>query len=717
MKTRKKQNWKLPRKTFVIYLVFLFALFVQYMHLAIFPKIYGIDMKAFSLNRNTISNTIYATRGSIFDRDGSSLAINVTSYTVIAYLSPTRTGSGTEIKHVQDPEYTAYKLSPILNMSVDKLKELMSKDLYQVELGPGGRGITELKKQEIEALNLPGIDFIEDQKRYYPNGDFASYVIGYAKKNEDGSIIGEMGIESKYDEILKGTDGFEEYQQDLNGYKIPDTKEFRTNPENGSNIYLTIDSNIQRFLETAVKNNTKKYNPEWMLISVMDAKTGDVLGSAATPSFDPNVKDITNYENPLSSFLFEPGSTMKTYTYMCAMEKGLYDGSKTFESGKYKIGDDTVKDWNGYGWGKISYDLGFEYSSNVGIANIMNTILTRDELKECYHKYGFDDITGIELGRELTSELNFTYDIEVANAGFGQGILTTPIQHLQALTIISNNGKMLKPHIVEKIENSNTGEITYERQKEETEKLVNDETLKKIKQLMYNVVNGQNEGTTGNRYKVDGLDIIGKTGTAQIYDDKNGGYLTAENAYVYSFAGMFPKDDPQIIIYAAIKKPNFGNTITISEPVVDVMKNIAKYKNINTTKKEENKDIKQYTLDNYINKNKDIVIKQLQEKRLNPIIIGDGNTIIDYYPKGKVVSNDRIILITNGQNITLPNMTNWSKREAKYLLDYLNIKYTLTGNGYVKTQNIKEGTPITPDMDLQLTLENKVTKKEETKKE
>lgn len=710
MKTRKKQNWKLPRKTFVIYLVFLFALFIQYAHLSIFPKIYGIDMKAFSLNRNTISNTIYATRGSVFDRAGNSLAINVTSYTVIAYLSPTRTGSGTEIKHVQDPEYTAYKLSPILNMSVDKLKELMSKDLYQVELGPGGRGITELKKQEIEALNLPGIDFIEDQKRYYPNGDFASYIIGYAKKNEDGSIVGEMGIESKYDEILKGKDGFEEYQQDLNGYKIPDTKEFRTNPENGSNIYLTLDSSIQRFLETAVKNNTKKYNPEWMLISVMDAKTGDVLGSAATPSFDPNIKDITNYENPLSSFLFEPGSTMKIYTYMCAMETGKYDGKKEYESGKYKIGDDTVKDWNGYGWGKINYDLGFEYSSNVAIANIMNTILTKDELKECYHKYGFDDITGIELGRELKSEMNFTYDIEVANAGFGQGVLTTPIQHLQALTIISNNGKKLKPHIVEKIENADTGETTYERQIEESEKLVNDQTLSKIKELMYNVVNGQNEGTTGNRYKIDGLDIIGKTGTAQIYDDKNGGYLTADNAYIYSFSGMFPANDPQILIYAAIKKPNFGNTVTISEPVVDVMKNIAKYKNINTTKKEENKNILQYTLDSYINKNKDEVVKKLQGQSLNPIIIGDGEKIIDYYPKEKVISNDRVILITNGQNKVIPNMTNWSKREAKFLLDYLNIKYTLTGNGYVKTQSVKEGTSITPELEITLTLENKIKK-------
>ena len=717
MKTRKRQNWKLPRKTFVIYLVFIFALLIQLVHLSIFPKIYGIDMKEFSLNRNTTSNIIHATRGSVFDRDGSSLAINVTSYTVIAYLSPTRTGSSNEILHVQDPEYTAYKLSPILNMSVEKLKELMSQDLYQVELGPGGRGITELKKQEIEALNLPGIDFIEDQKRYYPNGDFASYIIGYARKNEDGSILGEMGIESKYDDILKGTDGFEEYQQDLNGYKIPDTPETRTNPVNGSNIYLTLDSNIQRFLETSVKTNSQKYKPDWMVISVMDAKTGDVLGSASTPSFDPNIKDITNYENPLSSFLFEPGSTMKIYTYMCAMETGKYDGTAEYNSGKYTIGDDTVKDWNGYGWGRINYDLGFEYSSNVAIANILNTILTKKELKECYHKYGFDEITGIELGRELTSELNFTYDIEVTNAGFGQGILTTPIQHLQALTIISNNGKMLKPHIVEKIVDTNTGETTYEREKEETETLVSEQTLKKIKELMYNVVNGQNEGTTGTRYKVDGLDIIGKTGTAQIYDDKNGGYLTADNDYIYSFAGMFPKDNPEIIIYAAIKKPNFGNTITISEPVVEVIKNIAKYKNINTTKIEEKKDLKEYTLENYMNKNKDETVKKLQEKNINTVVIGDGNTIIDYYPKDKIVTNDRIIFITNGQNKVLPNMKNWSKREAKYLLDTLKIKYSMVGTGYIKEQNIPENTPITPELQIELKLENKLPKQSEEKKE
>lgn len=709
MKTRnRKQNWKLPKKIYAFFLVFIFALFIQMAHLSLFKNVYGINMREFSLNRNTTSNTIYAKRGSIFDRDGNSLAINVTSYTVIAYLSPNRTGSSNIIKHVQDPEYTAYKLSPILDMSVEKLTSLMSQNAYQVELGPGGRGITELKKQEIEALELPGIDFIEDQKRYYPNGDFASYAIGYAKKNEDGSIIGEMGIESKYDDNLKGIDGHEEYQQDLNGYKIPDTPEIRTNPINGNDIYLTIDSNIQRFLETAVKDNSKKYEPEWMVMAVMDAKTGDILGSSSTPSFDPNIKNITNYENPLASYLFEPGSTMKIYTYMCAMETGKYDGSKTYTSGKYKIGDDTVKDWNsGYGWGNISYDLGFEYSSNVGIANLVNTILTKEQLKECYEKYGFGDITGIELGRELSRDLTFRYPIEVANAGFGQGILTTPIQHLQALTLITNNGKMLKPHIVEKIVDSNTEKTIYTRTKEETERLVSQETVDYMKQLMYNVVNANNEGTTGKKYKIDGLDIIGKTGTAQIYDDKNGGYLIGANDYIYSFSGIFPKDNPEIIIYAAIKKPNYGNTVALSDSVVSLIKNVAKYKNINT-KQRETTNIENYDLENYINKDIEQSRQKLQQKGLNVITIGNGDTIVDYYPKQKITTNDRIILITNGNEFKMPNMTNWSKRETKYLLDYLKIKYNITGEGYVTEQSIPEGTVINNELELEIKLNKKI---------
>ena len=149
------------------------------------------------------------------------------------------------------------------------------------------------------------------------------------------------------------------------------------------NIYLTLDSNIQRFLETAVKAVNSEYKPDWMMITVMDAKTGDILGTASTPSFDPNIRDITNYESPLVTYLYEPGSTMKTYTYMCAIEKGTYDGSATYESGSIEVEGTKISDWNGgRGWGTVTYDKGYEYSSNVAITNILQKFIDKDDLKK-----------------------------------------------------------------------------------------------------------------------------------------------------------------------------------------------------------------------------------------------------------------------------------------------------------------------------------------------
>ena len=187
MNTRngKSKTWNFPKKVFVIFLVFIFIIFLQYAYVSLSPKVYGIDMDQFASNRYTVSSTLKAKRGNIYDTTGNLLALNVSSYTVIAYLSESRTGSSSTPLHVVDKEATADSLAPVLGMSKESLLNLLNKNAYQVELGPGGRGITELKKEEIEALNLPGIDFIEDQKRYYPNGDFASYIIGYAKKQDD----------------------------------------------------------------------------------------------------------------------------------------------------------------------------------------------------------------------------------------------------------------------------------------------------------------------------------------------------------------------------------------------------------------------------------------------------------------------------------------------------------------------------------------------------
>lgn len=716
MNTRNnKKSWAFPKKTFFIFLVFILILFLQYAYVSLFPSVYGINMSQFASNRYTVSSTLKARRGNIFDSSGNLLALNVSSYTVIAYLSESRTGSSTTPLHVVDKQMTAEALSPIINMSVETLLNLLNKNAYQVELGPGGRGITELKKEEIENLNLPGIDFIEDQKRYYPNGDFASYILGYAKKQDDGTILGELGVESKYEEQLKGTDGSTRYQQDRFGYKIPDTPETTIDPVDGSDIYLTIDAGIQRFLEDAVKENHEMYAPDWSVLTVMDAKSGKILGSATTPSFDPNILNITNYENPLVTYIYEPGSTMKIYTYMCAIDKGVYKGDDTYLSGHYEIGENRVQDWNGKGWGYITYDLGFEYSSNVAVVNLVNSVINKQELKECFEKYGFGSLTNIELSREQRGSLNFNYPIEVAAASYGQGIATTPIQNLQALSIIANDGKIVKPKIIEKIVNSVTGDIEYEYQLETSEQLVQTSTVDKIKELMKNVISGDNEGTTGAHYEIEGLDLIGKTGTSQYYD-KDSGYSTGKNSYIYSFAGMFPKDDPEIIIYASVKNPKWNTSVGLSQMIKQIATDIAKYKNVNTYNDKLNNS-KEYVVESFINKKLDDVKKKLTENDIRTIVVGSGDKIIKQSVSvgDSLVSGDHIILFTNDSNITMPNIYGLSRKDIVILCNMLNIKYEFEGYGYATSQSIVVGTKITGEEVLKVVLNNQLDVEEKNK--
>lgn len=721
MKKERKQlqTWKFPKKVFGVFLFCFLIIYIQFAYLSLSPNVYGINMDDFAKARNTYSTTLYAKRGTIYDNEGNTLALNVSSYTVIAYLSPKRTGSNPEPLHVVDVELTAQKLSPILNMTEETLIKLLTKKAYQVELGPGGRGITEVVKEEIEALDLPGIDFIENFKRYYPNGDFASYILGYAKQYEkeyvvddvkkiEYSIVGELGIEAKFEDMLTGTNGYLKYQRDRYGYKIPDTPEDRVEAENGKDIYLTLDANIQRFIEAAVKDTETNFNPEWMTLTVMNAKTGEILGSASTPSFDPNIRNITNYENPLVSYVYEPGSTMKTFTYMCAIDSGKYKGNTVFTSGSVEIGDDTVKDWNGIGWGNITLDLGFEYSSNVGASYLVQKVINKTELRDCLESYGFGEKTGIELPRELNGSLKFTYPIEVATASFGQGITTTAIQQLQALTIIANDGKMVKPYIIEKIVDPNTNKVIEENKPQIGEQIVKTSTVEKMKDLMYNVINANNIGTTGIAYRIDGFDIIGKTGTAQIYDTTQNKYLEGTNNYIFSFAGMFPKDDPEIIIYAAMKRPTHSTSYGLSTAVKKVIKDTSKYLNIYGTNNNET-SITKYKLNSYTSKNTIDIKKELEENKIVPIIIGNGDKIINQYPKSdtKVLSYDKVFLVTNDKNYTLPNLVGWSKKDATTLLDLLKIKYNLEGYGYVTSQSVPANTKLTGEEIITLMLSDK----------
>ena len=694
-----KTKWKIANIVFFVFLIFILVLYGQYVYLSLSRKIYGIDMTKFAANRNTVTKEKIAERGKIFDVNGDALALNVTSYTLIAYLDEKRVGSDSKPKYVVDKEDTARKLSEVLGADYEYILERLNKKQYQVQFGNYGRNITELKKKEIESLGLTGLDFEKTINRYYPSGNFASYTIGYAKADDSGIITGKLGIEAKFNDELTGINGYDRYEQDKFGYKIPDTPEENVDAVDGDDIYLTIDSSIQRFVESAIYEVDSEYEPDWTIIEVMDAKTGAILGSSSSTSFDPNdIPADMSYENPLVSYTFEPGSTMKIYTYMCAMEKGVYNGDEKYNSGYFKVDEnDRINDWDKNGWGEISYDTGFEYSSNVAIANIISKYLSREELKECFIKYGFGDTTGIELSSEATGKLNFKYPIEVLAAGYGQGILTTPIQHLQALSIIANDGVMVQPHIVSKIESKKNKKETVTKIKK-VNNVVSHETVVKIKDLMEKVVS--DDWATGHKYYIENFGIIGKTGTAQIYE--NGRYLTGATDYISSISMMYPKDNPKIIIYAATRKPSHNQNYALADSIQGLTKNIAKYYNMfnedESTKNSTN------VMDNYLGHNINDVVGDLNNKGINTVVIGDGDKIINQYPnKGiTLVNNYKVFLITNGDNITMPNITGWARNDVVRLCNLLGIEYKINGTGYVVSQSITEGSNVSGVLEVNL---------------
>ena len=270
---------------------------------------------------------------------------------------------------------------------------------------------------------------------------------------------------------------------------------------------------------------------------------------------------------------------MKIYTYMAAMEAGTYDGNKKFKSGSYVTEDKTVvSDWNKYGWGNITYDQGFLASSNVGVINIVNNFINRKILLDYFAKMGFGEKTGITLANEQAGKVSFTYQTEVYNAAFGQGILTTPIQHIQALTSLSNDGIMLQPYIIDKVTDSK-GNIIYQGKKNELKTVASHETVEHIKDLMYDTVHSKWVPATGDMYYIKGYDVIGKTGTSQLVNPTTGKYYTNDYNSIRSVVGMWPKNDPQVIFYISVKKSVSGSG-PLSTAAKSIIQNVSKYLNI-----------------------------------------------------------------------------------------------------------------------------------------
>jgi len=669
-------------KLFVLVVVFLFVIIIAKLsYVVLSPKVDGIDLTAFAQKRNTQRDVIVAERGTIYDKLGNVLAINVNSYNLIAILSDRNTTDPDNPHHVVDKERTAEALSPLINMSKEDILDLLNtEDVYQVEFGTAGKGLTELQKENIDALELPGIDFIKSVKRYYPNRDFFSYTLGYAKKDDNDEIIGEMGLELQYNKELTGVNGYREYESDIYGYKMARTPENVVNAQNGKDIYTTIDTNIQMFAEQTITKLESASSLEWATVSVVNAKTGEILGVASSPSFDPNIKDITNYYDPFISYTYEPGSTMKIFSFMAAIENGLYNGEETYQSGTIKVDDAEIKDWNNYGWGSITFNQGFYGSSNVA-ATLLSQKLGGQAMKDFYSKLGYGKKTDVGLPNEMSGAINFKYDVEVANASFGQGMSVTAVQMVQALTSLANDGTVLKPYIVSKVVDSETGEITMENKRKEVGKVASKETVKQMKELLYGVINSDERMATGTAYKTDFITTIGKTGTAEI-PSPDGGYLTGSINYIRSFAGLFPYDDPQIIVYVAVSKISDSNLISSASKTL--IEDVSTYLGIvdeGHTETSSSMEVK-----SYVNKSLESVNSEVQGKDITPIIIGNGDKIIKQYPSsGSVMNaNDKLFLLTNGSEIKYPNIEGWSRNDLSVYSNLVGVTFNYSGYGYAK---------------------------------
>lgn len=679
-------------KIIILIVAFLFvAAIIKLSYIVLSSKVDGIDLQAKATSITTTEETLYANRGNIYDVNGEMLATTVNAYTVIAYLDESRTTDAENPRHVVDKEATAAALAPLLEMSEERLLELLNKDVYQVELGPGGRGITEVLKRAIEELELPGIDFISDsKKRYYSNSTFASYIIGYAKENEEGKLVGELGVEGYYDDILSGTNGYTKYlKYTSSNYKIPNTIDDTKKAVDGSDIYLTIDFDIQYIAENAVKEFQDTYKTEWAIFTVMDADTGAMVASATSPNFNPNdTNTITSYMNPLVSYQYEPGSVMKIFSFASAIEEGLYDGDELYESGSIQVDSETIINDVDKTWGTISFDTGFAYSSNVAATMLAFRLLENGEKKlpDYYDALGFGKKTGIELANEVSGDMEVVYKSELANSSFGQGISVTPIQMLQALSSMTNDGNIIKPYIVDKIVDSE-GNVTYEGKRTVVNNVYSSQTVDKMHELMHKMIY---EGLS-TAWQIEGLSMIGKTGTAQIASP-NGGYLTGEYDTIRSFAGIFPEEAPEYIVYVAARKVE-GNSVKFANVVTDAIEEIAKHAKLTSETKETDLS-KVINIENYLSKDINSVTTMLENRKLNIIVIGNGKYVINQYPlkNSIVLENGKLFLITNGIEIKIPNMTGWSLSDVKNYCNLIGLNLEYSGYGYVVSQSIAQDT-------------------------
>lgn len=608
-------------KIVLLIVLFIFAIIIAkvfYIEVIDYKKLNSLASGLWSRNL-----PIEADRGNIYTVDGEAIASNLTTTSLVFIPN-----------QIKNKDLVAEKISEILDVPKGKIEEHLYKKSMMERVHPEGRRLSYEIADKIENLHFDGVYLLKESKRYYPHNEMLSHVLGYVGIDNQGL----SGLELEYDDILTGEYGSIQYFSDAKGNNLERNSVY-VEPEDGLDIYLTVDYGIQSSIERELDNVVLRYNPDGAWAIAMDPNTGAILGMSSRPNFNPNsYKDYdteTINRNMAIWASYEPGSTFKILTLSAAVNEGKVDLLKDtfYDGGSVNVDGARIKCWKHGGHGSQTFLEVVQNSCNPGFVELGNR-LGKETLFDYINKFGYGKKTGIDLNGEATGIL-FSLDkvgpVELATTAFGQGVSVTALQQVVAVSAAINGGTLYKPYIVKRVAYHENGQIIKEvKPTIARDNIVTKDTSEKVRMTLESVVS---LGTGRNAY-IDGYRVGGKTGTAQKVN--NGIYM--QGNYIVSFIGFLPANDPKIVVYLAIDNPKgvtqYGGTV--SAPIVkNIMEDAITSLNIEkqdggTEKKYQWYDKKYYTVPNVVGKSKKEATSML--KSFSVEYSGSGDVVVSQSP-------------------------------------------------------------------------------------
>ena len=701
------------RKRMVLALWFIIAVFgLLIVRLSYIMLVKRDDYSSRAEEQWTSEVRIEARRGRILDRNGNELAVSANVYRVDFDLNSIR-------QYLKKNDKTTDDIAPLIAEATG-IETATVKDKLETKLANGSdagsatlvRRVEKDVADKVNELSIQGVIVSPDTKRYYPEGEFLSHVLG--STNSDGQ--GLTGVELQYNEYLSGVPGLRISELDRNSEQLDYTISNFTTPIDGKDVTLTIDKNLQAIAEKVAEKGLVDNRAKRVSILIMNPQNGEILAMVNEPDFDPN-NPFEGYEdfvgetdaeklqkmwrNSLVNDTFEPGSIFKVITMSTAIEEGLVTESDQFTcTGSLQVGPHTIKCWKRGGHGTQILPEILQNSCNVGFMKLGEKIGS-EKLVEYIKKFGFGQVSGVDLpgeARGIVKSAENMNDADLATISFGQTNTVNAVQYMTAFNAIVNGGTLIQPHVMKYISHTDSnGNVVIDEEFEPktVENVISESTAATLRDYLERTVN---QGGSNKAY-IAGYHIGAKTGTAQKVNPLTGGYESGK--YISSMAGFGTTDNPQITVFVTIDEPNPTSGAYYAGVVAaplgkELLEDIFNYMSEEFSE-DENVILKDVVLPELRGSSVDDAKKVLKDLNIECTVEGDGDTITNMQPyPGYTVKEGSTINLYTEQNesynkdVVMPDVRGYSKESAIELLNSLGIETTIQGDGVL----ISEGTVV-----------------------